>query len=390
MKALGLSYANSVKGDRASEAFPVISIGAFIRINSLGSLGRNIRISRTIAVVFLAVLCVQSSAFAKRKDDIVILNNGDRMTGEIKSLGQGVLSFKADYMADPVRLDWRKVTRIESKDYFIITLTSGSLYTGSLNLVVPDRDFAENFAIHAGNNTVKVRQEEVVKLLPTEAEFLQQLNGSIDYGFSYTSGNTQYQSQLSATANYRRGSQYIVGSTSINFSGQSRGDRTARYNVDMEYRKLLRERWFAGGVLDFLSSDEQSLELRTTAGGMFGRSLVSTERSNFSVGAGMVVTRERYNPSLGLDPLATNAEAMIGLSFNTFRFKTTDISSRLVVYPSVTVPGRMRIELDSNLKIEIFKDFYWSLNLYENFDSKPPVNASRNDLGISSSFGWKF
>ena len=45
--------------------------------------------SRTIAVVFLAVLCVQSSAFAERKDDIVILNNGDRMTGEIKSLGKG-------------------------------------------------------------------------------------------------------------------------------------------------------------------------------------------------------------------------------------------------------------------------------------------------------------
>jgi hypothetical protein len=158
----------------------------------------------------------------------------------------------------------------------------------------------------------------------------------------------------------------------------------------MEYRKLLRERWFAGGVLDFLSSDEQSLELRTTAGGMLGRILVSTERTNFSVGGGMAVTRERYNPSSGLDPLATNAEAMIGLNFNTFRFKTTDISSRLVVYPSITVPGRMRIELDSNLRIEIFKDFYWSLNLYENFDSKPPVNARRNDLGISSSFGWKF
>jgi Protein of unknown function, DUF481 len=384
------SHTNSIRVTRTIGAVPVMPNEWSIKVILLGSFGNQIRICRTIALVFLAVLCMCLSAFAKRKDDVVILNNGDRMTGEIKSLEQGVLSFKADYMADAVRLDWKKVTRIESKDHYIITLTSGNLYTGSLDLVAPDRDFAENFVIRVGNGTVKARQEEVIKLLPTEAKFLQQLNGSIDYGFSYTSGNTQYQSQLTAATNYRRGSQYVTGNTSITFSGQSGGDRTARYSVDLGYRRLLRERWFAGGVLDFLSSDQQSLDLRTTAGALFGRSILLTDRTSFSVGAGMVVTRERYEPSSGLEPRATNAEVLIGLDFHTFRFKTTDITSRLVVYPSVTVPGRVRIALDSNLKIEIFKDFYWSLNLYENFDSKPPVTARRNDLGISSSFGWKF
>jgi|SRR5262245_7901548 len=104
----------------------------------------------------------------------------------------------------------------------------------------------------------------------------------------------------------------------------------------------------------------------------------------------MVVTRERYDPSSGIQPLDTNLVALIGLDFYTFRFKTTDITSRFVVYSGLRVPGRVRMELDSNLRIELFKDFYWGLNLYENFDSKPPVNANRNDLGISSSFGWKF
>jgi hypothetical protein len=357
---------------------------------SSGSIGRNIRIGRAITLIFLAVLCMHASALAKRKDDVVVLNNGDRITGEIKRLEYGTLSFKADYMADAVRLDWKQVARIESKDHYIITLTSGGLYTGSLDLVSPSRDRAENFFIRTGNDTVKVGQDEVIKLLPTETRFLQQLNGSIDYGFNYTSGNTQYQSQLSATANYRRGSHSITGSTSITFSGQSEDDRTARYNVDLDYRRLFREKWFTAGILDFLSSEEQSLDLRTTAGGMVGRSLLLTDRTNFSVGAGMAVTREKYDPSSGLEPLATNAEALIGLDFYTFRFKTTSITSRLLVFPSITVPGRLRIELDSNCRIELFKDFYWSLNLYENFDSKPPVNASRNDLGISSSFGWKF
>ncbi len=371
-------------------ALMAMPIKAVIRFISLVSIGRNIRLCRTVALVFLALICVHASALAKRKDDVVILFNGDRMTGEIKSLEQGVLSFKADYMSDAVRLDWKRVARIESKDQYIITLTSGGLYTGSLDLVSRGRDSVENFEIRAGNDTVKVRQEEVLKLRPSEARFLQQLNGTIDYGFGYTSGNSQYQSQLSATANYRRGSHYFTGSLSTAQSGQSGGDKASRYNVNVGYRQWFREKWFAGTFLDFLSSEQQSLDLRTTTGGLLGYNLLQTDRTAFSVAAGMVVTRERYDPSSGREPRATNAEAVVGLDFYTFRFKTTDITSRLLIYPSVTAPGRVRMELNSSLRIELIKNLYWSFNLYENFDSKPPVDVKKNDLGISTSFGWKF
>jgi len=37
------------------------------------------------------------------------------------------------------------------------------------------------------------------------------------------------------------------------------------------------------------------------------------------------------------------------------------------------------------LKFELVKDLYLGIRLYENFDSKPPVNAPRNDLGITTS-----
>jgi len=146
----------------------IIASDPFIRIILVGSFRRNLHRYRAIAIVFFAVLCGHSSVTAKSKDDFIFLNNGDRMTGEIKSLVRGVLSFKADYMADPVRLDWTKVKRIESKDHYIITLTSGNLYTGSFALAAPGRYFDENFVISAGNETVKVRQDEVIRLLPIE------------------------------------------------------------------------------------------------------------------------------------------------------------------------------------------------------------------------------
>jgi hypothetical protein len=345
-----------------------------------------------LTLVFLSfvILFAQSTTCAGAKDDIVTFTNGDRMTGEVKSLERGELRFKADYMVEAVRLDWKRLARIESKSSYIVTLISGQLYTGTIRLASPGVDGADNFVIRAGNQSFKVGRDEVIRILPFETRFLQQLNGSVDYGFGYTSGNSQYQSQVSATANYRKGSNSITGSTNVEFSGQSGGSSTARYDVYLDYRRLFRERWFAGGLLNFLSSEQQSLDLRTTAGALLGRSLLLTDRTNLSLGAGMVVARERYKPTASLNPLATNADVLIGLDFYTFRFKTTDISSRLLVYPSITLPGRVRMELDSRLRIEVFKDFYWSLNLYENFDNQPPINAKRNDLGISSSFGWKF
>jgi hypothetical protein len=352
------------------------------------------RLSKAVCQTLLLLVTIASltgSAFAKRTDDVVVLVNGDRMTGEIKSLTQGVLSFKSEYMEDSVRLNWQRVSRIESKDTYLITLTTGDVVTGTLALSPRDNELAPNFVIHALTETMSKRQDEVIRILPLEARFIKRINGSIDYGYSYTSGNTQYNSQLSATANYREKSTYLAASGNVEFSGQRQGSRTSRKYADVSYRNYFRQKTFGGAMASFLSSEQQSLDLRTTLGGILGRSLLLTERTNISAYGGVAYTREHYTLIDLQEPHASNAEAVLGLDFYTFRFKITDISSRLIVYPSLTQPGRVRMSLDSNLKIEIFKDFYVGLNLYENFDSRPPNSTvKKNDLGISTSVGWKF
>jgi hypothetical protein len=81
---------------------------------------------------------------------------------------------------------------------------------------------------------------------------------------------------------------------------------------------------------------------------------------------------------------------MVGADFTTFRFGKSDIRSRVSFFPSLTTPGRMRLQARSDLKIKLARDFYWGFHLYENFDSKPPVRADKNDFGVSASLGWKF
>jgi putative salt-induced outer membrane protein YdiY len=339
-------------------------------------------------VVFLIAFGA-STTFAKHTDDVVVLKNGDRLTGEIKGLQRGELRIKADYMAEAVRLDWARIERLESKSAFIVSLVDGQLFTNVIRLLPAGSVEIANFVIGSDDKSLRIPQVDVIRIVPAEPGFFKRLEGSIDFGFSYTSGNEQYQTQLTATTTYRTGDHSFTTSVDSAFSGQPDADSTTRNQFTFDYRRQLTPRWYAGGIFDLLQSDQQSLKLRTSAGGLVGRNLLQTEHSRLSVFGGLVGTRENYSTSIG-EPNNTSADALAGVDFTTFRFKTTDIRSRINLFPSLTTPGRMRLQATSDLRIKIVKDLYWGFHLYENFDSKPPVRADRNDLGVSTSLGWKF
>jgi hypothetical protein len=345
--------------------------------------------NRIFSAGFIGLLIViaVSPAVAKRKDDIVVLKNGDRMTGEIKFLKRGELNFKASYMTEAVSLDWAEVARLESHDKYLISLIDGQIFTDSFQLTAAAHH-SKSFAIGDGG-AIKINQMEVLRLLPVETNFWSHLEGYVDFGVNFTSGNDQYQTDFAASATYRKRDHSFTGAVASDFSGQTHGSSSARNEFTFDYRKQLSPKWFAGGLLDFLRSDQQSLALRTTAGGIIGRNLIQSERTRLSTFGGIAGTRERYTVA---PPIATktNADAIGGLEFTTFRFSATDLTSRFLVYPSLTIPGRVRAQLTTNFDIKIAKDFWWRFHVYENFDSKPPVRADKNDLGLSAGISWKF
>jgi len=346
------------------------------------------RLCRPGMITLLSLLCALT-AMAKNVDDVVVLKNGDRMTGEIKGLQRGELRFKADYMAESVRLDWARVQSIESKTTFMIWLVDGKLVTDVMRLLPTNSSEVSNFVIGSSGHAFRVPQLDVIRIAPIERGFWKQLEGSIDLGFSFTSGNDQYQTQLAATTTYRTGDHSFTAAIDSSFSGQTEGTSQTRNQFTFDYRKQLNDRWYVGGLFGLLRSDQQSLDLRTSVGGLIGRNLKQTEHTRFSVFGGVVGTREHYSAEIG-EPRQTNADALAGADFLTFRFSRTDITSRFSLFPSLTTPGRMRVQANSDLHIKIVKDLWWGFHLYENYDSKPPVRADKNDLGVSTSVGWKF
>jgi hypothetical protein len=88
-----------------------------------------------------------------------------------------------------------------------------------------------------------------------------------------------------------------------------------------------------------------------------------------------------------------NAEGLIRLKYDLFIFANPKIFINVLteVFPSFTVDGRVRSNLDSKITWEIFNDFTLSMSYWFNSDSKPANTDALNfDWGTTTSIGYKF
>src|SRR5204863_3633007 len=108
--------------------------------------------------------------------------------------------------------------------------------------------------------------------------------------------------------------------------------------------------------LDFLNSEEQGIDLRTTIGGGGGRYLTRTSAQYLAVGGGLAWTNEKYTDQAltGKD----SAEAYIGTEFMTEKLQITDLITRFTYYPSLTISNRYRLAFRFDLDFNLPGDWY--------------------------------
>jgi putative salt-induced outer membrane protein YdiY len=326
---------------------------------------------------------------AKSTNDVVVMKNGDKFTGEIKKLENGVLFFKSAYMVDSVQLDWAGVERLESGDHFNVLFASGQHVTGGILAEQGSQETSGYFAVQSGGAEIRAAKSEVVRMIPVEDTFLEQLVGSIDYGFSFTGGTNTMQSSLSGDVEYRSEgwAEKVSGSSVLNRESGAR--KSGRNTLDTLYARYLSPHWYAGATATLLSSNQQDLTLRASGGGGIGRDFVRTGTASLSALGAVVFSREQYSVN-GEQPQKNQAEALFGVFFSKYAFRTLEFTGQAVVYPNLTTLGRVRLSQNSSLQFQIVRNLYWKLSVYENYDSRPPVSAPKNDFGTSTSIGWKF
>jgi hypothetical protein len=252
------------------------------------------------------------------------------------------------------------------------------------------RGARNDFRVSADGVVAEVAAEEVVIIARSGQRFTGRLTGGISAGFSYAKGNNQLQYNLNGNLSARSRRHEFLAALSSTFSGEAGGTGTDRNNVNIQYWLSLSRNWLLGSYNDFLSSQEQELDLRASFGAALARRLVRTNRTIFTVFSGAVYSSERYRPDAEQSGRRSNGEALFGARFSIFRFDSTHVTAESKVFPSVTDTGRYRVDSDINGKIDLTHSIYWHVHIYSNYNSRPPANVSHSDFGVSSGLEWTF
>ncbi len=342
------------------------------------------RISMFTLVVALSCISTQ----AKRKD-VVIMNNGDHFTGQVKRLQNGLLYIETDYVSGNIGLDWNQVQSVQSTATYRIVLNNGRRLEGKIEKKAGETAKPEDFLIHEATEELEVPSAEIVSIDTKKPTFWRELQGNIDLGYSFTSGNGQSSLNVDTSAAYQTPKWKAETSFDSTFSGQSGASSTNRQDLQTALTRFLGRNSFVLGLSDFLHSSRQDLNLRATLVGGYGRFLKRTTSSTLAWVAGIDYIHESFDTAAG-QPSGQSTEAVVGLQYSYIRFDFGEFNSQLLTFPGLSDSGRIRITTNNVVTIKLRNNFHLAFTLWDNFDSRPPATAKKNELGISSGVGWSF
>ncbi len=335
------------------------------------------------------VLLIAAPLLAREKDDILVMKNGDRMRCEVKGLQGGILYASFDYILGTSSVQWSKVAHLESNQLFIVKTENGLVYTGQLSTIAtsPERP-VELQVIEAPQEIVTLNTNEVVSMSGTAKNFWGRFNGNVSFGLNYSKGNQSTQYSFGSQTEYLRERWSAQANYNSSLSSSTGAATSTRNQLTFSGDHLLPwNNYFYQGLVGFLQSSEQDIDLQTSVGGGVGRFLKNTNRLTVSLLGGLVYQNTRYQQN------ANNSNIVAGLisgEVRMFRFNKTNLNISAQLVPAITEPGRVRFNTNASYYLKFWSNLTWNFSFYGNWDNRPPLGLSGSDYGTSVGLSWTY
>jgi Protein of unknown function, DUF481 len=356
------------------------------RLNVTDCLLRRLR-PWTCCVALLIACMPHGACRAAPKTDVVVLTNGDRLTGEVKEMQQGQLRFGTD-AAGTISIEWEYVASLQSDQMLQIELASGLRYLGQARPATTDGNL--HVELENKSDRQKLPLVQIVRIFPIDqGGIIARLDGYVTAGYDYTKANDLQQFTFTGGLTHRNERRLLEFDGSTTSISQDEQEDTNRFDITGTSRLFLRNRRFWQAVAGFERNDELGLELRSAIGGAYGLYAVQSTRQELALFAGLAVTREDFATRKSIESL----EGVLGVGYSLFRFNPLEanVDASLVVLPSLTESGRVRSEAKLRSRYEIISDLFFEISLYGSYDSDAVIQTdSKSDYGVTTSLGYSF
>lgn len=338
-----------------------------------------------LCTLLLASLIASTSVAEDKYFDEIVLWDGNTIKGEIKGLQQGKLEFKIN-KGGTIFAEWEYVFFVRSAKYFEVQTISGAFHYGMIGAAEEERQIL----LISGQMVSALDMDRVITINPIKTGLLDRVDGSVNLGVSFVSAQSVFRLNFDGIATYRE--EKYKGSIAFTASETRQEDKedTFRQELELNYTRFHKKRYFGSGSLSFTRSSELGVDLRTQIGWAFGRSFAQSNRSRLSGSAGLALSREK--------PFGDGSpEDNISATFNgryrffLYSFPKTDITIDLTLLPGISDWPRYRAELYAAARRELIKDLAIQLSVQDSYDSDPLAGAvSNHDLSVVLSVGWTY
>lgn len=337
-----------------------------------------------IASLLLAGFAAQASS-ADKTDTVEF--GQSRMVGEVKHLERGKLYFNTD-ATDTIEVDWLEVRVLATSQHMRIEHRDGRISFGSLG----PGSGPGSVTVVADGRSEDLPLTDIVGFEPIESAFWERLNVETSVGYSFSKSTEVEQLDLSARIEYDTEQHSRALSLTTQSSKSEDGNRSTRRNADYLSLRLHRSPYLWGWMANYEDNDALGLDFRILGAAVAGREFYPLANRRLRGLVGVAVSQEGF--ASGEEQ--TSSELLLGGFVDWYRFRSPelDLSSSLILYPSLSETGRWRSQFDITLQWEIYDDLFWSLSFYDDYDSDgvdaEASGGSTNDFGISTGLGWSW
>lgn len=314
------------------------------------------------------------------------MKNGHVLIGEIKVLENGILKMETEYSDSDFMVEWEHVKSLKTETHFVIMLAQKYRFNGTIS---PDPNNPEYLILYPeGGSRQFARTLDIVYLKSFDSSFWDRISANVDAGISLTKASDTKQLSISGSINYLY--TRVNADVYINNLNNVVQDtiRTIRNNYGGNLKLYFSKSWFVLSASDFLRSDEQDLDLRTTIQFGAGRNLIRNYKMFLISSAGVALNSEKFNQE---NLSASNSlEVFYEVEYNLFGLEDIRLSTKVQFFTNTKDRERKRANIIFDAKFDLPLDFYIGGNITYNYDSKTDDVGSQSDYVIKSSVGWTF
>ena len=332
---------------------------------------------------FLLVTILATICFAEK----VYLNNGDVVSGKIKSMAAGKLTIATDLFGD-VQVDMANIKTFQTDEANAIELSDGSVL--KQKAVADDEGNISTIADVGSDQKIGIK--DIAAINPPKPE-QPKWEGSLQGGFFYSSGNTSKDSYNLGTSLKK-----ITDIDRINIKAdtvQSRektaaGDKEKTedwWKITGKYDYFISEDYYLYGNAEYKKDTIAELDRRVIIGGGLGKKIFDIpDDFTLDIELGLANVYERYeNQNAG-------SEMSLRAAYNMFKriSNTVVFNHGLEYYPHTDSFSDYNMSTFGELKMDVAANIFTSYRVVFDYDSTPSANSTSTDLKHLLSFGVNF